>query len=116
MDDGRKDFKPEELVCANCCDIPAEDCPKHGKEFIEFKCKFCCSIAQWFCWGTTHFCDSCHKRQCAGDYVSKYTKDKLPKCSGKKECPLKADHKANGDECSLGCSVCRNMKENAREF
>jgi hypothetical protein len=62
MEDGNKEFKPEELVCANCCDIPIDNCPKHGKEFIEFKCKFCCSIAQWFCWGTTHFCEPCHKR------------------------------------------------------
>ncbi len=34
-------------------------------------------------------------------------KDKLPKCSGKAKCPLKMDHKENGVECSLGCSVCR---------
>ena len=66
--------------------------------------------------GTTHFCEPCHKRQCAGDYVSKYTKDKLPKCTGKATCPIKCDHKPNGDECSLGCSICRNIKDNAREF
>lgn len=53
---GGGSFKPEELICANCCDIPIQNCPKHGKDFIEFKCKFCCSIAQWFCWGNTHFC------------------------------------------------------------
>lgn len=50
------DYKKEDLICANCCDIPIENCKKHGKDFIEFKCKFCCSIAQWFCWGNTHFC------------------------------------------------------------
>jgi hypothetical protein len=116
MDDGNKEFKPEELICANCCDIPIENCPKHGKEFIEFKCKFCCSIAQWFCWGTTHFCEPCHKRQCSGDYVSKLPVDKLPKCPGKDKCALKCDHKPNGTECSLGCSICRNIKDNAREF
>lgn len=37
-------------MCSNCCEIPVENCPKHGKEYIEFKCKFCCSVAQWFCW------------------------------------------------------------------
>lgn len=57
-------FKPEELVCAECSDvgIALETCKTHGKEFIEFKCRFCCSVATWFCWGSTHFCDPCHKR------------------------------------------------------
>jgi E3 ubiquitin-protein ligase MYCBP2 len=58
-------FKPEELVCASCSAVGVagtQDCKSHGKDFIEFKCRFCCSIAQWFCWGTTHFCDPCHKR------------------------------------------------------
>ena len=21
------------------------------------------SVASWFCWGTTHFCDECHTKQ-----------------------------------------------------
>ena len=43
---GKEGFDPKELVCANCCDVaPIENCTKHGKDFIEFKCKFCCSIA-----------------------------------------------------------------------
>jgi len=105
------------LVCANCCDVlPLENCPKHGKEYIEFKCKFCCNVAQWFCWGNTHFCEPCHKRQCNGDYVSKYTKDKLPKCTGKNQCPLKMDHKPNGEEFALGCSLCRNLKDNQKGY
>ena len=115
-DDGKEEFKPENLVCANCCEIPIQDCKTHGKDFIEFKCKFCCNIAQWFCWGSTHFCEPCHKRQVAGDYVSKLPVDKLPKCSGKASCPLKIDHKANGEECALGCSICRNNMENQKGF
>lgn len=51
------EFNPKELICPGCCPVPMGDCARHGKEFIEFKCKFCCSIAQWFCWGNTHFCD-----------------------------------------------------------
>ena len=27
-------FKPEELICPGCCDVPIENCPKHGKDFI----------------------------------------------------------------------------------
>lgn len=45
MDDGNKEFDEKELVCANCCEIPVDNCPKHGSEFIEFKCRYCCSIA-----------------------------------------------------------------------
>merc|ERR1712083_497873 len=25
------------------------------------KCRYCCSIASFFCWGTTHFCRACHR-------------------------------------------------------
>ena len=34
--------------------------------FSEHKCQYCCSIASWYCWGKTHFCDSCHFRQQKG--------------------------------------------------
>jgi len=113
----QSEFKFEELVCAGCSSvgIALENCPKHGVEFIEFKCKYCCSVAQWFCWGTTHFCDSCHQRQVNGDYVSKKAKSDLPKCKGKGICPLKVDHKENGDEFALGCSLCRNLM-NSQDF
>ena len=42
-------------------------------------------------------------------------KNKLPKCKGKKYCPLKIDHGIKV-EVSLGCSICRNAKANAKEF
>ena len=39
-------FDPTELVCGGCSPWSGEiDCPKHGKDFIEFKCRFCCSVA-----------------------------------------------------------------------
>ena len=92
------------------------DCKKHGTDYIEFKCKFCCSIAQWFCWGNTHFCEPCHSRQVKGDYVSRYTKDKLPQCCGGAQCPLKVKHPANGEEYALGCAICRNEFANIKDF
>ena len=59
-------FKKEELVCGKCSAVSVgggiKNCKTHGSEFIEFKCKFCCSVAQWFCWGNTHFCEPCHKK------------------------------------------------------
>ncbi|CAD8181444.1 unnamed protein product [Paramecium pentaurelia] len=117
LEEGDKQYKPEELICANCCEVPVgETCQIHGKEYIEFKCKFCCQIAVWFCWGTTHFCEDCHKRQCNGDYVSKIPKEKLPKCPGKDKCPIKMDHKPNGEEQALGCAICRNQKASQQNF
>ena len=44
-----QNFKKEELVCGKCAAVSVgggvKNCAKHGTDFIEFKCKFCCSIA-----------------------------------------------------------------------
>jgi len=118
-DDPNKNYNPKDCVCgkdANLSGVAGKtNCPKHGKDFIEYKCKFCCKIASWFCWGTTHFCEDCHKRQCNGDYVSKYSKDKLPKCN-KSTCEVGGNHPPNGEEYALGCSICRNNAENDKGF
>jgi len=114
-----REYDPKDLICGahvnNYGVAGITDCKTHGKEFIEYKCKFCCNIASWFCWGNTHFCEDCHARQCKGDYVSKYTRDKLPKCNVSK-CPVKVKHPENGEEFALGCSVCRNNTENIKNF
>lgn len=117
MGEGRGEkFNPKELVCPSCCPSESTDCKKHGKEFISFKCKFCCSVAQWFCWGNTHFCDQCHQKQINGEYVSRTPKDKLPKCPGKPACPVGGDHLPNGEEYCLGCGVCRGEKLDFKDF
>ncbi|KAJ9452089.1 E3 ubiquitin-protein ligase rpm-1 [Diplonema papillatum] len=102
-------FNPSELVCASCVPFrELKSCRVHGSEFIEYKCKFCCSVAQWLCWGTTHFCSSCHRMQERGDFVTKKKFSDLPACSGKRTCPLRVDHPTNGyEEFALGCAVCR---------
>ncbi len=33
----------------------------HGKDWLAYKCRFCCTFANWYCWARTHFCASCHK-------------------------------------------------------
>jgi len=118
-DDPNKNYNPKDCVCgkdANLSGVAGKtNCPKHGKDFIEYKCKFCCKIASWFCWGTTHFCEDCHKRQCNGDYVSKYPKERLPKCN-KSTCEVGGNHPPNGEEYALGCSICRNNAENDKGF
>ena len=114
-DDPNKNYDPKDCVCgkdANLAGVAGKtNCPKHGKDYIEYKCKFCCKIASWFCWGTTHFCEDCHKRQCNNDYVSKYPKERLPKCN-KATCEVGGNHPPNGEEFALGCSICRNFAEN----
>jgi len=62
------DFNPKDLICAKCCDIPIKKCPKHGMDYIEFKCRYCCNVAQWFCFGNTHFCEPCHNK--AGEVIA----------------------------------------------
>jgi len=38
-------FDPEELVCGGCSDVArAQMCPKHGTDFLEYKCRYCCSV------------------------------------------------------------------------
>ena len=63
--EAQNNFKPEDLVCGSCVAMRlgagVSDCAKHGKDFIDFKCRYCCSIALWFCFGTTHFCEPCHQ-------------------------------------------------------
>lgn len=106
-----EEHDPSELVCGGCSGSAlATTCPKHGAEFIEFKCQFCCHVACWFCWGKTHFCDACHKRQVAGDYLSRKPKSAFPVCPGRASCPLKVDH-PHVEEFSLGCSICRKATE-----
>jgi len=108
-DDGGREWKKEDLVCGSCSGAElADTCAKHGREFIEFKCKFCCTIASFYCWGNTHFCDSCHKEQCKGNYLTAKRADEFPKCAGPDKCPLRVSHPHHKEFC-LGCMVCRNI-------
>ncbi|KAG7189537.1 hypothetical protein KM043_017228 [Ampulex compressa] len=111
---GGETFDPTELVCGGCSDVTrARMCPKHGADFLEYKCRYCCSVAVFFCFGTTHFCNPCHD-----DFqrVTTIPKSELPSCpAGPKakqldgdECPLHVKHPPTGQEFALGCGVCRN--------
>ena len=108
-------------------------CPRHGVEFLEFKCCYCCSIAVFFCGGIrtvnkfiisiqlimffnylffstgkTHFCNRCHND--AGRLWGG-SRSGLPSCSGGTSCPLKVKHPVAGQEFTLGCGLCRNHQE-----
>ena len=49
-----KAFDPAELVCGSCAAEEAGNsglfgvCGRHGTDFLEFKCRFCCSVAMYF--------------------------------------------------------------------
>nr|XP_049693135.1 E3 ubiquitin-protein ligase MYCBP2 isoform X3 [Helicoverpa armigera] len=109
-------WEPAELVCGACSDVAgARTCPKHGADFLEYKCRYCCSVAVFFCFGTSHFCNACHD-----DFqrVTGIPKHMLPQCpAGPKgeqlpgsadECPLHVQHPPTGEEFALGCGVCRH--------
>ncbi|XP_076446720.1 E3 ubiquitin-protein ligase MYCBP2-like isoform X7 [Babylonia areolata] len=107
-------YDPKELVCGGCSDVSrAQMCPKHGSDFLEYKCRYCCSVAVFFCFGTTHFCNQCHD-----DFqrVTNIPKTSLPHCPAGprgrqlegEECPLHVQHPPTGEEFALGCGVCRN--------
>lgn len=107
-------FNPDDLVCTNCMPHSADaECPKHGREFITYKCQFCCAEALFFCFGTTHFCDTCHSNP--GMVMDMKTRGGLPHCPagplGKQltgACTLKTKHPEPGEEFVLGCSICRD--------
>ncbi|XP_035682944.1 E3 ubiquitin-protein ligase MYCBP2-like isoform X1 [Branchiostoma floridae] len=78
-----EDYDPAELVCGACSDVSrAQMCPKHGTDFLEYKCRYCCSVAVFFCFGTTHFCNPCHD-----DFqrVTNIPKQELPHCPAGKD-------------------------------
>eukprot|EP00929_Paragymnodinium_shiwhaense_P122378 TRINITY_DN9507_c0_g1_i6.p1 TRINITY_DN9507_c0_g1~~TRINITY_DN9507_c0_g1_i6.p1 ORF type:complete len:735 (-),score=102.26 TRINITY_DN9507_c0_g1_i6:288-2408(-) len=77
-------------LCGGCAARKAgQCCPKgHDPSFIEWKCQYCCSTAVWFCWGTTHLCDTCHEP------ATRYARP----CPGAPRCPLAGKHPANGSK------------------
>eukprot|EP00047_Mylnosiga_fluctuans_P000811 m.202671 g.202671 ORF g.202671 m.202671 type:complete len:4234 (-) comp10109_c2_seq9:387-13088(-) len=110
------DFNPADLICPMCVEGPAmQECPRHGSDFLEYKCRFCCSVAVFFCFGTTHFCNPCHDdhQRCVSA-----KKESLPHCpAGPRltqlegdECPLHVKHPPTGEEFALGCGICRNAQ------
>eukprot|EP00286_Rhodomonas_abbreviata_P002849 CAMPEP_0181347648 /NCGR_PEP_ID=MMETSP1101-20121128/33989_1 /TAXON_ID=46948 /ORGANISM="Rhodomonas abbreviata, Strain Caron Lab Isolate" /LENGTH=192 /DNA_ID=CAMNT_0023459873 /DNA_START=205 /DNA_END=783 /DNA_ORIENTATION=- len=100
-------FDPSHMVCGGCSSVGNSNCTKHGAEAIEHKCKFCCSVASWFCWGNTHFCDPCHRKQGTPEAMTKKAKKDLPQCTPA-TCPLKVAHPPSGEEFVLGCQICRS--------
>lgn len=76
-------------------------CEKHGIEYIEYKCKFCCNIASRF-FSNTHFCEECYKNKKVGNNQLCSVK-----ICDKESCEFRGEHAPNGTEYCLGCFICR---------
>ena len=107
--------KKEDLLCKRCMsrelDWGKTTCEKHGNEFIDWKCMYCCSITLFICGGGSgNYCTPCHNDAMAGRLAPK------SECVGGDECPLKipkhpkADRDPKKARFALGCSICRSDK------
>ena len=97
-------LKPEELICGGC----RASCPVHGSEQMAYKCRFCCSVASFYCFGHTHFCATCHAKpwSIVSQNNYQFIVGQLPVCPGPHACPLGVPHPPNGEEYVLGCGAC----------
>jgi len=86
------DTRVQDLVCGKCAaemvGAGVTKCAKHGTDYIDYKCRYCCSVALFFCGGNTHYCDPCHN-----DAIARRLKTK--DCHGK-NCPLGVKHPPGG--------------------
>jgi hypothetical protein len=102
---GQVEVSPEQLICGGC----SNTCEIHGDQSMIYKCRFCCNLASYFCFGHTHFCESCHAK--AWDLLQgnnhEFLKNAAPPCKGIAECPLKMIHPPNGEEFAIGCAICK---------
>jgi E3 ubiquitin-protein ligase MYCBP2 len=73
-------------------------CKKHGIEYVEYKCKYCCNMASRF-QSQTHLCEKC------------YFIDKSIKECNKQLCEFGGKHPPNGVEYCLGCFACKLEKD-----
>lgn len=88
---------PEDLICEAC----ATDfrCPAHGREFVVFKCTFCCNVATNRCFGNRFVCDSCDAKW------EKGPEHEVTACPGAELCPLQGKHPTEGTNV-IGCALC----------
>ncbi len=94
----------QELLCGGCSAHQAGvKCVRHGSEFTEWKCRYCCTIASFFCFGTTHMCNGCHEKWQLRPGCLTVSRRSCTPIS----CPLHTAHPDHGHEHCLGCALCR---------
>lgn len=138
-DEPDRAFDERGLLCYACTPHTAGTvCPVHGAEYMQYKCRYCCAVASWYCGANLgHFCDACHARQCAGTYLNRVPLLDLPLCPAHTLavtrapgadnnaperieihqgdpalCPLHIAHQPNGTRVNtpIGCFMCQQLK------
>lgn len=77
-------------------------CNKHGYDYIEYKCKYCCKVASRFC-SQMHFCEECYRNK-SNNF--NFDLGEIKECN-KDLCEFRGMHAPNGIEYCLGCFICR---------
>ena len=95
-------------LCKECKGVNKEVRCRHAEEYLQWKCRFCCSVRTFMCWNSTSFCADCHRKQVSGDYLSRKPISAFPVCSGRGQCPLGVDH-PHCQEFFLGCMLCKSL-------
>lgn len=106
VDNEVSDFDPKSYICSTCS---TRVCPLHGDQGMMFKCRFCCNVATWFCFGNTHYCDKCHETPyiyCDGKGRLYATAANIKPCPGPESCPLGVKHPRHGVEYAFRCVLC----------
>lgn len=88
---------PVDLVCDNCCcDF---SCLQHQREWVVYKCSYCCNPATERSFGNRYLCERCSAR-----WTSSVEPDCVP-CPGPVECPL-GGHVHEEKSYPIGCLLC----------
>ena len=90
--DSDEKVNKEDLICGRCQKIESiDECKEHGEEYLAYKCRYCCTMSVFHCWGKVHFCRNCHQPG-VWDKMSTYSTGKnkkaledYPQCEGLKK-------------------------------
>merc|ERR1712228_794636 len=56
-DANQEEVDKKELICGKCQKIESiDECKEHGEEYLAYKCRYCCTMSVFHCWGKVHFC------------------------------------------------------------
>jgi hypothetical protein len=111
-----EEANPNEYICTECSSVfSSRNCNiAEHQEFILWKCRFCCSLATWYCWGRVHFCEFCHSNDPWGRDVGNFNGEPRGRCppEGSSVCPIGGNHPPNSNlqesEFAIGCGICTN--------
>jgi len=96
VESDNEDKRP--AVCGACQRKGGKSCRKHGQEFMEAKCNYCCQVATFNCGGGQYlFCTPCHVRAAVAFHQGKFGEwerneiPRIPSCDPA-TCPFGGKH------------------------